>query len=68
MFELFIIDKIKNIMTEEGIKQMMNGCEVISLAYEGCVAVINGEAWMDGEKIKVSWSTLWQEYVEGEGF
>ena len=50
------------------IKNALNGCEVLSLTYEGCVAIVNGEAYSRGEKIRVNWKTLWEEYVEGEGF
>lgn len=53
-------------MTVEQILQTMNGCECNSLTFEGCVAVNNGELWMDGKKIKFTnrqIKRLWNEYM-----
>jgi hypothetical protein len=64
---LLVHAKIYKMKVSE-IKRAMNGCEVISLTYEGCVSVINGQAYSYGKKIQVNWKTLWREYLEGEGF
>jgi hypothetical protein len=50
---------------------MLNGCEVNSLEFEGVVGINNGNVYRDGEKLKLTdedIQTLWDEYVEGEGF
>ena len=57
-------------MTTVEILKEMNGCECNSLTFEGCVGIINGEIFMDGEKIrytKKQIKQLWQEYLEEEG-
>lgn len=53
-------------MKTSEIKKFLNGYEVSSIAYEGVVYVKNGEAFRDGEKIKVSCSKLYREYTYGE--
>lgn len=53
-------------MTVSEIKKFMEGCEVQSLTYEGVVGVVNGEAYSYGEKIRVNWNTLYDEYAEQE--
>ena len=50
---------------------LMNGCEVQSLNYEGCVSIRNGQVWLDGEMVDELDSDdkinkLWEEYVSGE--
>ena len=51
----------------------MNGCEVNSLNYEGCVAIKKHEVIRDGEVIDTldtdeKISELWREYCHEEGF
>ena len=50
---------------------MLNGCEVNSLEFEGVVGISNGKFFRDGEQLKLTddeVQTLWDEYIEGEGF
>jgi len=51
------------------IKKELNGHEVNSLIFEGCVGIENGVLLPDGEKIQPTseeWRELWSEYVEQE--
>jgi hypothetical protein len=63
---LYIVIKRKTVMTANEIKNTLDGCEVNSLTYEGVVYVSNGKAYMDGDVIRVSWKTLWNEYIGNE--
>lgn len=52
---------------------MLNGCEVQSLNYEGCVYIKNDKVYRNGEVIDTlntneKAEELWQEYKENEGF
>jgi hypothetical protein len=58
-------------MSRNEILETLNGCEVNSLEFEGVVGISNGNVYRDGEKLKLTdedIQTLWDEYVEGEGF
>ncbi len=51
--------------------QLMNGCEVNSLNYEGCVGINGSQVWLDGEQVDTLDSDekiqeLWAEYVREE--
>lgn len=59
-----------SIENQERLK-LMNGCEVWSLDYEGCVGIVNDELWQDGKRIDkldtdIKVAELWHEYVRGE--
>ena len=53
------------------IKQTLNGTEVDSLEFEGCVGIKNGKVYLNGREVKKvtnkQWSILWDEAVDGEG-
>jgi len=54
------------------ILETMNGCEINSIHYEGCVMVKGNEVWQDGKVIDTLDTTLkinflWMELVEQEG-
>ena len=58
-------------MSRTEILGMLNGCEVNSLEFEGVVGISNGKVFRDGEQLQLTddeVQTLWDEYVEGEGF
>ena len=47
----------------------MNGCEVWSLEFEGCVGIEDGLILVDGKQIKPTNKqvrTLWSEHIENE--
>ena len=51
---------------------LMNGCEVQSLNYEGCVYIKGNVVYLEGEPVDTldtedKISDLWDEYREGEG-
>lgn len=53
--------------------ELMNGCEVQSLNYEGCVYIRDNKVFMNGEVVDTlntnsKVKNLWDEYVWGEGF
>jgi len=53
--------------------EFMNGCECLSLNYEGCVYIKGDKVLMNGEQIDTlntdkKVKRLWNEYVKGEGF
>ena len=50
----------------------MNGCEVISISYEGCVLIKKDRVIKDGKQVDTlntndKIKALWDEYFEGEG-
>ena len=52
---------------------LMNGCEVHSITYEGCVGIEGNKVYRSGEVIDTlntsdKVNNLWDEYVRGEGF
>ncbi len=52
---------------------MLNGCEVQSLNYEGCVSIKKNKVYRDGKVIDTlntdeKVSEIWEEYKIGEGF
>jgi hypothetical protein len=58
-------------MSRTEILEMLNGCEVNSLEFEGVVGISNGKFFRDGEQLKLTddeVQALWDEYIEGEGF
>jgi len=57
-------------MTTKEILDTLNGCEVNSLEFEGCVGINNGKIYQDGEIIRATpkqIKILWDEYIEEEG-
>jgi len=60
-------------VTSRDILDLMKGCEVQSLNYEGCVSINGaGKVYMDGEVIDILDSTrkvnkIWKEYLESDG-
>jgi len=54
------------------ILRMMNGMEIWSQEYEGCVGVEGNKVIRDGKKVDTlntnkKIDTLWNEYIENEG-
>lgn len=59
-------------VTKERIN-LLNGCEVQSLTYEGCVAVKGNKVYRGGKVVDTLDTDekvleLWSEYIRGEGF
>ena len=58
--------------TNREILDTMNGCEVISISYEGCVLIKKDQVIKDGKMVdtlntNAKIKALWDEYFEGEG-
>lgn len=52
--------------------ELLNGCEITSIEFEGVVSVQGRVVTraFDGEKIRMNnakWLSLWEEYLEEEG-
>ena len=58
--------------TNRELLDTMNGCEVISISYEGCVWIKQDRVIKDGKQVdtlntNAKIKSLWDEYFEGEG-
>jgi len=53
-------------MSSKELLKEMEGCEIWSLMHEGCVGIIDGKAFCEGEKINLTpkkIKSLWKEYI-----
>ena len=54
------------------IKNMLHGCEILSVNYEGCVSIEAGQVIQEGKQIDLLNThkkviAIWNEYLEQEG-
>ena len=55
------------------ILEMLNGCEVNSINYEGCVAIKGDKVYLNGTIVDTldtdeKLTNIWEEYKREEGF